>query len=572
MAKILSLRISHYRGIEEFYQFFGDTNCVVLIGRGDSGKTTLLKAITSVLSPVWNTVFSDMDFFNKDTSIPICIETVISEVPNELLKLDKYGEYFQLLKEDTVTPDIEDNEADQGIKVLKLRLVVDSSLEPKWTIVSDREIGDKTFSHGDRAKLNMFMVSDYVDNHFSYSKGSPLYSALRLKLSKDQKSAPEKMLLETARNVYEMIKSSSVLKDFDEATELIKKNAQALGLTLNELKTIIEFKSNAYSESNLSLHSDDLPFRLRGKGSKRLLSIAIQYGLVEEGGIVLIDELEQGLESDRARNLTRLLARSTKGQVFITTHSKDVVLEPDADQIFLMKKGAKKLLSFDKKLQGLLRSKPDAFFARRIISCEGATEEGIIRAISDDLREKRGYGIAVQGIVHLDGGGSNKFYSIADSFKECGFDVMVFCDDDVRKLDEEYEKIIAKGIKVVKCKKDFAIEQQIFDELPWEGVCELVEYAISEHGEDKKILPIEKFDCETVDELRSCQADKQAGIREALAKAAKANTDNGCWFKNIHHGEFVGRIWIKYLDHLPEDSVLKREYDEIIGWIGNEIV
>lgn len=571
MGKILSLRISHYRSINNFYHFFGDTNCIVIIGRGDSGKTTLLKAIASVLSPVWNTTFSDLDFYNRDITSPICIETVISEVPDELLKLDKYGEYYQLLKGKGITSDIEDPEADQSTKVLKVRLFVDETLEPKWTVVSDREVCEKPFSHGDRAKLNMFMIGDYVDNHFSYSKGSPLYSSLRQNLTKDQKASPERTLMGIVRAAYEQIRDSNIFGEFEEATQTIKINAQKLGLTLDELKTIIEFKENAYSESNISLHSGDIPFRLRGKGSKRLLSIAIQYGLVDDGGIVLIDEIEQGLESYRVRNLTRLLARSSKEQVFITTHSKDVVLEPAADQIFLMRKGASELLSFNKELQGLLRGKPEAFFARRIICCEGATEEGIIRAFSDDLQSKRGYGIAVQGIVHLDGGGSNKFYLIANSFKDNGFDTMVFCDDDIRKNDDQCEETIAKGIKVVKCKRDYAIEQQLFEELPWTAVCELVEYALYEHAENKTILPVQGYEYKTVEELAKAPEVEQQQIRIALAKAAKANTDNGGWYKNIHHGEFVGRVWIKYLDRLPEGSTLKKEFNEIITWIGCDI-
>lgn len=80
-------------------------------------------------------------------------------------------------------------------------------------------------------------------------------------------------------------------------------------MTITNLKTMLEFKENAYTESNITLHSDDIPYRLHGKGSKRLLSIAIQKGLIGEGGIMLIDEIEQGLESDRARNLARLLSK-----------------------------------------------------------------------------------------------------------------------------------------------------------------------------------------------------------------------------------------------------------------------
>lgn len=62
---------------------------------------------------------------------------------------------------------------------MRVRLTIDSTLEPKWEVCSGRDIGNISISASDRAKLNIFMVSDYVDNHFAYSKGSPLYSLLR---------------------------------------------------------------------------------------------------------------------------------------------------------------------------------------------------------------------------------------------------------------------------------------------------------------------------------------------------------------------------------------------------------
>ena len=63
MARIHSLKIQHYRSIDNFETTFGDENIIVIIGRGDSGKTTILKAIAAVLSPSWNLNFNDWDFF-----------------------------------------------------------------------------------------------------------------------------------------------------------------------------------------------------------------------------------------------------------------------------------------------------------------------------------------------------------------------------------------------------------------------------------------------------------------------------------------------------------------------------
>ena len=42
MARIKRLKVKNYRGIKDLSIEFDDENLVCLIGRGDSGKTTIL--------------------------------------------------------------------------------------------------------------------------------------------------------------------------------------------------------------------------------------------------------------------------------------------------------------------------------------------------------------------------------------------------------------------------------------------------------------------------------------------------------------------------------------------------
>ena len=74
MSHIHRLIIYNYRGIKHLDCDFGDENLIILIGRGDSGKTTILNAIHAVLSPSWNMTFNDLDFHEQDLSKPIIIE------------------------------------------------------------------------------------------------------------------------------------------------------------------------------------------------------------------------------------------------------------------------------------------------------------------------------------------------------------------------------------------------------------------------------------------------------------------------------------------------------------------
>ena len=86
MAKIIHLDIKNYRGIRHLpLEFKIDQNLICLIGRGDSGKTTILDAISSALSPSWNLNFYDTDFYNCDHSENIEILVSLIYIPEKLL-------------------------------------------------------------------------------------------------------------------------------------------------------------------------------------------------------------------------------------------------------------------------------------------------------------------------------------------------------------------------------------------------------------------------------------------------------------------------------------------------------
>ena len=73
LSNILKLNIENFRGIKSFSETF-DKNFICLIGRGDSGKTTILDSIYYVLYPSYILQFYDTDFFNAVITHPIKIE------------------------------------------------------------------------------------------------------------------------------------------------------------------------------------------------------------------------------------------------------------------------------------------------------------------------------------------------------------------------------------------------------------------------------------------------------------------------------------------------------------------
>lgn len=175
MSHIKNIKIRNFRGIKELSQDFGNEKFIVLIGRGDSGKTTILSAIYAVLSPSWNMAFSDLDFYNQDTSQPINIELTLKELPDVLIKESKYGLYIQ--------NDLDEDVKNEDLSII-INLTVDETLEPHW-VVKAREgsdIDDKPISAMDRALLAVNYITDYADNQFAYNRQSPLYTLTKTRL------------------------------------------------------------------------------------------------------------------------------------------------------------------------------------------------------------------------------------------------------------------------------------------------------------------------------------------------------------------------------------------------------
>lgn len=92
--QIVEVEIKNFRGIKSFKQSFQDKKLICLIGRGDSGKSTILEAISYALYPSWNLQLNDNDFYNGDPSSSISIDVSI-KVPAEFILEEKYGLYLR---------------------------------------------------------------------------------------------------------------------------------------------------------------------------------------------------------------------------------------------------------------------------------------------------------------------------------------------------------------------------------------------------------------------------------------------------------------------------------------------
>lgn len=570
MTKIRNLTIKNFRGIKNLFIDFGDKNLICFIGRGDSGKTTILEAISSVLSSSWNLTFYDTDFHNCDFDSPIEIEVLITDFPDKLLSDEKYGLYVRSLNIET--NEISDEtlpEDSENIKpALTIKLAVDKSLEPKWTVTNTREQEEKQITANDRTTLSCSMVSDYIDRHFSWNKGNPLHSLLK-RQDTQEVSSQTNVIIDSLRQAKSKIDDFH-FSELEEVTNLIRNQAAIFGLNVSEAHTTLDFKELSIKDGRISLHENAIPFRLKGKGSKRLASFAIQSALGKSGGIMLVDEIEQGLEPDRIKQLVRTLKEQEPSQIFLTTHSREVVTELDASSLLLVLKesnGSKievrRLSADNDRLQKAVRACPEAFFAKKVIVCEGATEIGICRAMDKWRISQNKEQMSFKGCAYVDGTG-NTLVERAQEIQQAGISTSLFCDSDDPSVNTTKSSLKISGVDIFDCESEKCIEQQIFSDLPWEGVKELLKYSQSCFSDS--------FNAAFAEQITTPLDEWADGImlRNKIVSEFKVKPNGAAgkkWFKAVHHGEKLGYIAFKYMSEGGEDCHLRKTLTALSDWI-----
>lgn len=560
MATLHNLKVKNFRGIQNFDQNFNN-GLTCIIGRGDSGKSTILEAISLVLSPSWTMNFYDSDFYNCQINIPIEIEATITNIPEK--QLAKYGMHIRgIAANGDIIDDMEAEEANDAKAALTIKLTVTKELEPAWTVINYRGQEPITITATDRAKMNVSSISDYTDRHFSLNKGNPLYTLFKL-LEEDDDVDEGNVMLDILRETKTRI-DESIADKFDKVIRKVIETAAHLGVDADGITASIDHRDISIKENKVCLHESDIPLRLKGKGARRLFSLAIQLSIANPNGIILIDEIEQGLEPDRVQHLVSILSKITNSQILFTTHSRNVIVELPCSKLFLMAKNVQSLLNIPPDLQGCVRSNPEALFMKRIIVCEGATEFGICRALDRNRQSSNKISLACLGIGIVDGGGNSMIERIK-GFNSLGFSTCLLCDSDVANVNVSKNELRGIGISVFDCENDKSIEQQLFADLLWEQIIRLVDYKIQIDDLDNRSVFQSAYSQQQpipdhTEEWYQTESDE---LRILLGNASKRND----WYKRIDHGMIIGEIIFENFDNLDAEKKTKQMFEGLSNWI-----
>lgn len=545
MARIRAIEVSNFRSLKEF-KWFPSSGINCMIGPGDSGKSTVLDAIDLCLGARRNLQINDADFHCLDTETPITISITIGELDDGLKKIDTYGSFLRGF--DAVLQIIED-EPEAGMEtVLTLRLTVTNDLEPSWALVSDRAAAagiSRYLTWADRVRLAPTRVGAVADYNLSWRRGSVLN---RLSEEKADASAALAKAAREARTAF----GADAGAQLQETLGKVAAVAKSLGVPVGQtVQAMLDAHSVSFGGGTISLHDEGgIPLRGLGTGSTRLLVAGLQGEVVDQSSIILVDELEHGLEPHR---LIRFIGSiGTKEaipplQAFVTTHSPVALREFSGDQLFVLRETAGKhsatRVGSDNPVQGTIRKYAEAFLAPTVVICEGASEVGLVRGI-DQFRVASGQtsiGALGAALVDCGGGGPNQPFERAAAFHALGYRVAVIRDDDKPPTEATENAFKAAGGHVAKWRAGRALEQELFLSLNEAGVTALLAKAIELHGEGLVDQHIKSASGGTVSLLDIQTATLIDGIsvqqREILGVAAKSKS--AAWFKSVSLMEAV---------------------------------
>lgn len=336
------------------------------------------------------------------------------------------------------------------------------------------------------------------------------------------------------------------------------------------------FVQNGSFASMIGLFDGSAPLTQKGTGSQRLLSMGLNIRSSNDQALLLIDEIETGLDPYRLRSLVNEFRNSYKfaGQVIMTTHSPIVVAECNLLELLIVhsKDGETEIFSLNseneeinKITQGQIRKNAEAFLCKRLIVCEGRTEIGFVRALDTYLARTMQYRMAYKGVGMADGGGST-IYDFAKLLELTGYDVCLLMDSDLLDQEANKEKLRQTGISVFDWAQGNALEEQVFLDIPSSDVSKIIDIVVSEYGIDSVKNKLDSINVPyTSDEesivLQTLDLEQKKQIG-ALSKRKKVD-----WFKRIDLGERLGTVIFDHWDDVSDDSKLKESINKLIKWV-----
>jgi putative ATP-dependent endonuclease of OLD family len=403
------LTIDRFRGIEHL-EWNPSAGVNIILGGGDTGKTTVLEAISLLLSPTNSMVLAESDYWNRKVEKGFCIEGVISLPPScGVSNQAKPSWPWQWDGQNLSVPDMGDLPLLKmsGEAVYRIQVRGTEDFELLFEIVQPNDVRD-TFSVSLRRKIGLVRLGgdDKNDRDLRLVYGSALDRLISDKpwrakiLSEFSDKDIKSTLDQDAKEILDTLDKAFTAQTLPHDLGLGLVGGQ--GLSLNALIGLTAKRDTV-----------DLPLSSWGSGTRRLAALEVAAQRQGESPITVVDEIERGLEPYRQR---RLIAKLEKGQsqVFITTHSSTIINSAKAASLWYLDATSNiGALPSSAPVKLQQAQNPEAFLSTLAIFGEGPTEVGFVSKL---LSIGVGKNYKERGVCIADATGNDNALQILEIF------------------------------------------------------------------------------------------------------------------------------------------------------------
>jgi len=460
-------------------------------------------------------------------------------------------------------------------------------MEPAWELVCERIDDSRTLSNRDRALFGLVRLAGDDARHLAWGQGSVLS---RLTGDTNEAAASLAKAYHTARDSAKL----DTIKSLTDAAGSAETFARNLGAYVDgAYEPGLELGRSGLSAGSIALHDSGVPLRLAGLGSRRLATLAIQKSAIVEGAIVLIDEIEHGLEPHRIIGaISQLKSDQEKavndakpvGQILMTTHSDVALGESGENSLHVVKiNKPERIVSIltpspVDSIRPLLRFTPRALLAKRILVCEGNTEVGLLLGLREYWPERHNNKpIEHSGSAFADGNGGQAC-SMALALSSLGYTTAIYRDSDEALSAKQKAKLAAADIQIFEYGNTLYTELAILRAASDESVQSILEFARDEKGTSvvsnalsEKIADLTSDDFEhdfTNWDLVSSMTSEELRIAIAEAAATKGMDQKTSkhWFKDQRIGRELAPLVWDIAEENPA-SPLAKTLEQIESWL-----
>jgi putative ATP-dependent endonuclease of OLD family len=452
---IYRLSIARFRGIRSLTWRPG-RGVNLILGGGDVGKTTILDAIGLLLSPVYPSTLSNTEYFERRIADGFEIEAVMSlPVASGIGDQVRPSWPWSWNGEDSAVPSLE---GDMGEPVYRLRVRGTDDLALIYEVLQPDGSSD-SLPVGLRRSIGLVRLGgdDHNDRDLRLVQGSALDRLL------SDRGLRSRLASKLARSDVRGELAAPAEDALGELDKSFRDRNLPAGLDL--AVTGGRGPSIASLIGLTAAHDGvQLPLATWGAGTRRLAALAIAEQ--KQGGcpVMLVDEVEQGLEPYRQRVLFEKL-QMDGSQVFLTTYSPAAIAAASEACLWYVDHRGEIGPLDAKKIDRHRATDPDTFLSRLAIVAEGATEVGFVTVL---LERALGNPLAHFGVHVSDGGGHEKTLELLEALKAGGLSFGGFTDNESGKHPVRWKALEEQLGRLLFRWSTGSLEENIFAAVPEE--------------------------------------------------------------------------------------------------------